>query len=200
MTTKSVPFLVTGLPRSRTAWMSVLTTTAHSLCLHEPSAAFKDIEELRGFYDCDYPNFIGASDSGLGFFLPWILENIRPHTLIIERDPQEVTESLCQLGLPRTNYAYLLQEAIEPFRHHPLCLWVRFDRLDDRRTIEKVFWHLMPGVPFDEERWAQLARMHIQVDLRKALQHYSLHRSAADCFMRDVIRRVRPLEDQHANA
>ena len=191
---RSIPFLVTGLPRSRTAWMSVLLTTAQSLCLHEPSASFREIEELRTFYETDYPNYMGASDSGLAFFLPWILENLHPHTLIIERDPDEVTESLCQIGMPRTNIAYLLRDALEPFRHDPMCLWVPFRRLDDRRTIEKVFWHLLPGVPFDEDRYDQLRHMNIQASLGKTLQTLSDNADGNRNFLRDVLPRVQMME------
>jgi hypothetical protein len=174
--------------------MSVLLTTAQSLCLHEPSAHFREIEELRAFYKTDYPNYIGASDSGLAFFLPWILDNLHPHTVIIERDPDEVTESLYAIGLPRTNIAYLIQEALEPFRGNPLCLWVPFRRLDDRRTIEKVFWHLLPGVPFDEERYEQLRHMNIQASLGKTLQSIADNAAGNRNFLRDVMPRVHMME------
>lgn len=70
------PWFVTGLPRSRTAWFAMVAGG-----LHEPRIM-------------PSPWTGGVCDSGLGLYLPGILESVKPRTLIIERPMEEVMKSL----------------------------------------------------------------------------------------------------------
>ncbi len=157
-------FFVTGLPRSRTAWMSAFLTTGETLCYHEPSCHIAKIEDISTFFDSTFYKHIGVSESSLGFFIEWILENIKPRTLIIERDIAEVKESMRQIGLPMDRFYFceLLQETLSQFRDHPLVKVVHFNSLVHKRVMQDVYWHLMPGCAFDEERWAQFNGMSIE--------------------------------------
>lgn len=80
-------YLITGLPRSRTAWLSAYLSAAGSKCMHEP---FAYINRQRSFEDitagCE-----GISDSTLLILPSWTDNN---KTLIIERDPIEVVDSM----------------------------------------------------------------------------------------------------------
>lgn len=167
---KSKPFFITSLPRSRTAWLSAFMCTGKNICYHEPIYMIRDIEQLFGFYESSYYNHIGVSDSGLGFFIDWILENIQAKTVIIDRDIREVEQSLSQLGFPLTNYCDLLMEKLKSVKNHPLVLWVPFDSLNDKRTIQKIFWHLMPGESFDESRYEEFKKMNIELLVPEAIE------------------------------
>lgn len=181
------PFLITGLPRSRTAWMSVFCTTGDALCYHEPIAKLRDISELPALFQSEFYKHVGISDSTLGFFLDWILSHIQPRTLIIERDPQEVSASLLRLGLPDTNFVEMLSEKLAASKAHPLVMWVPFDALNSKRVMQKIFWHLMPGAAFDEERYEQLSKMEIEVRLDDAVQEAARGRPNLDSLLRDII-------------
>lgn len=147
------PFLVTGLPRTRTAWMSVFLTTGESICYHEPSMGMSDITEISAVYDSSFYKYVGVSDHLIGKHLAWLLENIKPATVIIDRslDPDEIA-----------NGGKLVQDNLNSFKEHPLVLWVTYESLTQKRVMQKVFWHLLPGVPFDEARYAELERFNIQ--------------------------------------
>jgi hypothetical protein len=165
---KAQPFLITGLPRSRTAWLSVLCTTGNAFCYHEPSTQFEDISDLKDFYNKDSPRFVGVSDAALGFYLPWIMENIRPKTLIIDRDIEDVKKSFGRLGA-RTTGLRMLYDDLVAFREHPSVMWVPYCLLDTKRIIEKIFLHLMPGESFDEARYEQLSDMRITINVPKRI-------------------------------
>jgi len=164
------PFLITGLPRSRTAWMSVFCTTVNSLCYHEPIARMRQVEDLELLLNKPTPKFVGASDSALGFFLPWIMENLKPRVVIIDRPIEHVRRSVAELGVPHTNYIDVLKQHLLRFRHHPDVLWIPFHALEEQRMVEKAFWHLLPGEIFDVERYELLAKMNITVTLQSVMR------------------------------
>lgn len=166
------PFLITGLPRSRTAWLSVLCTTGDSICYHEPTSTMNDIKELADVYDKPSLKYVGASDSGLGFFLPWVMEAINPRTVIIDRGLDEVRQSLVKCGITKEGGLRMLMDCLNRYKYHPSVLWVPYKALDNKRWIEKIWMHLMPGLVFDEGRYEQLAHMNITVDIPHKIEHY----------------------------
>lgn len=85
------PFFITGTPRSRTAWLSVVATSGASVCLHEPG--FGDVESARAVWAKGTPSRIGIADAGLGLHLRAILAEFRPRTLIVERPIADVIAS-----------------------------------------------------------------------------------------------------------
>jgi hypothetical protein len=141
-------YLVTGLPRSRTLWMS------HFLpdCVHEVAHRLNSVDDLNRIP-------FGISDSGLGFFLKEILEDLKVPTVIIDRDPEEVEESLCKMlpHMPATNYCGLLGDFLAAWQHHPLVLCIRFHDLDAR--MAEVCAHL--GLPYDWERHNRLGHIEL---------------------------------------
>lgn len=149
-------YLITGLPRSRTAWMA-----AFMECAHEPTAQMDTLFDIESFYEENE----GCSDSGMGWWLPWISRQIKPRILIIVRPIADVEESLFREfpELPRTNYCAKLAEALLPLRYAPGVMTVSFSALSDIATMRRVFWHLRPGVPFDEGRYLEMNKKRIVV-------------------------------------
>ncbi len=171
-------FLVTGLPRSRTAWFAEFLPD----CVHEPIVDFDEIADIRKTYEV----YKGISDSGLGFWLDWILREVKPRTLIIERDIGEVEASLMAMGtnLPNTNFCELLKVELEKFRHHPLVMWVPFEYLD--RNMAKIWFHLLPGIPFDEERFDIMRQKVVEVDVKEVMKTIR-----KDSIIKEIMPRIR---------
>jgi hypothetical protein len=55
------PFFITGLPRSRTAWLANFFTTDHSFCYHDISR----VGSVWAILESTSSDFVGDSDSGL---------------------------------------------------------------------------------------------------------------------------------------
>lgn len=178
-------YLITGLPRSRTAWMAQFMPN----CVHEPITYMKKIEDIKTVY-ADHD---GISDSGLGFWLDWILHNVAPRTLIIDRDLDEVEKSLAEmnLGLPATNYCELLQEKLDEHAKHPLVLRVPYEALGNMRVMQKVWWHLLGHrYAFDEARFKRMNAINITV----SNDHLARAFSAKDTIVNEIMPLIRPKE------
>lgn len=160
--------MVTGLPRSRTAWWSVAATTAHSTCLHEPLKNCADFAALKACWHGSAA-FVGVSDSGVVSVLDRILEEVQPQTLIVRRAPDAVLKSLAAYlkveTVPAELVTYLreMDLALDSFAEHPLVEVVDFAALNDIDVVEDCYRWLMPGNPAPFNR--DLMHMNIQADL-----------------------------------
>lgn len=176
------PFLICGLPRSRTAWWSVATSTAISACTHEPLKHCRSFDDLRRYWDRPSFQFVGISDSGLAYQIGRILSEIEPRTLLIERPMADVEASLLRyFGPVEVDRLALRRQLDEMERHlrvvrrHHLVKTVPYDGLSDRNVVQACFDWLMPGSyePFRDE----LLHMNVQVDLKYVMRH--LHEEKA---------------------
>lgn len=195
---KAIPFLVTSLPHSRTAWMSVLLSNGGTLCHYETISGLTRIEDLHKIYDVETHRYVGVSDCALGWFLPWIMENIGPKTLIIERPVAEVNDGMEKLGFARTNYCDLEIERLREFKEHPLVRWVMYKELDNEFTMQRIFSHLIPGEPFDVERYKLLQKMKIETDIDATMETVRLRKKNMDFVLRDVIPLIKPVTSNGA--
>ena len=159
--------MVTGLPRSRTAWWSVVASTPYSVCLHEPAKDCKTFDELKERW-LSLPVYRGISDSGLAFQMGRIMHEIEPRTLIVDRDPNDVLASFRRYwGRPfdEERGGTMLFDAasiLADFHKHPLVRVVKFEALNDYDTAQECFRWLMPGNPHPLRE--DLFHMRVNVD------------------------------------
>ena len=115
-------FLITGLPRSRTAWWAVTMDATH-----EPSATVKSLAAWSTYLER------GISDSAIGLKLEEIMHEYAPRTLIVERPLQDVLTSAERLyGRAGSNLCYGLYRLQAALRfEHPLIRRIEFDDLND---------------------------------------------------------------------
>lgn len=159
---KAEPFLITGLPRSRTAWMAAMASNDQSICIHEPLRYvrhWQDVFETVWGLEC--ARYAGASDHGLGFHLREILERISPRTLIIERPIAEVEASLARIGVPKSNVCDLLLETLNAC-NHPLIMRVAYDDLALWSVVARCLRHLMPEARISSARIRTMQTLNIQ--------------------------------------
>lgn len=161
-----IPFLITGQPRTRTAWMSIAASMGPaSICFHEPIMALGSWVEAKKLWQDYAYKYTGIADSAAGFHLTEILATVRPRTLIIERDRAAVNWSLQKLNGVQTNYCDLLAGHLARASNHPLVMTVPFDELrNPDRVLECLLW-LMPSLVFDRRKIEQLQTMNITVDM-----------------------------------
>lgn len=173
----SKPFLVTGLPRSRTAWFSVACTSERSICYHEPTRTTSSFNDLKALWESDAHDYVGMSDHALGFQLSRIIAEIEPRILMVERDMVEVWRSLGRY-LPDemqptsgTADAFLndLQNHLSQWKKHRLVKRVAFDKLNDFSVMIDCLEWLMPHGNFEHVR--DLMDMNIQVKLEATKRH-----------------------------
>jgi hypothetical protein len=185
------PFLITGLPRCREAWLSVLTTTDKTVCKFHPLLDIADKTELPSMFESAFYSHIGLADSSLAFFTGWLLEHVKPRTVIVDRDLEDVQRSIIEIGGARSNVPELMREELLKYREHPLVLWVPYESLAMKRTIQRIFFHLLPGVPFDETRYESLVKMRIGIHLKDAGVEYARNQPQMENLLREWLPKFR---------
>lgn len=159
-------FFITGLPRSRTAWLAVVATTGAAICHHEPrSGDFASARDLWASGDG-----VGISDAGLGLHLSRILAEIGPRVLIVDRDPDAVLASFERfapdlVGEPAALRFRLAQLQAALAIEHPLIRRVSFDALHDQQTVaDAMSW--LGVAPLN---LPQMMHLNVQSDLGHTL-------------------------------
>lgn len=166
-------FFITGLPRSRTAWFSVATTTPSSACFHEPTSGLKSYADLKKFWAPKFGVDIGVSDSCLALMAPRILADLSPRTLIIERPLEDVMRSyiayasktgISVLEAAARKFAEAWVRSLESVRDHPLVKVVQFSDLDDYSAVLAAMRWLLPHRDFPDLK--ALMTFNIQVSAK----------------------------------
>lgn len=143
--------MIFSLPRSGSAWLSVLLTYSGTFCYHEPLSDQQPLDELF-----KRPNS-GAVDT-LAFTRPELRQKYRGFAL--KRDVSQIERSSRECGV---NYK-------APYKQFELATTglpvIEHSMLSDVAYLEKV-WGMVVGTPFDRQRAAQLIGMNIQRDLGK---------------------------------
>jgi len=184
----SQPFLIIGLPRSRTAWLSVAATTQKSICHHEPAAKMQNFEDLRLLWQDDRAEYIGIADSGLVWQLGRILEELKPRTLIVERAASASAYSLTQYFAPafaEYDFTPLCDsgaEELAQYYKHPLVSTLHYSALNHYPSVHGALKRLMPNAAFPMLH--DLMHMNIQVQRDYALEaahrpHSNWHRDTS---------------------
>lgn len=131
-------YLITGLPRSRTAWMAAYLSSLNSTCYHEPLKMMCSYRDLGGIFRKGE----GVSDSGASMLLGSILKEFYVPTLIIERDIQAVHTSLIKLGIDMLSSLEAMQLNLSRYWGHPLVKKVAFDDLNNPTIMQSILNHL----------------------------------------------------------
>ena len=161
-------FLITGLPRSRTAWLSALCCAMPgAICYHEPVSWHPSWQACLSLWDRDRPAAIGVgiSDSGLGFHLGRIIKHYSPRVLVVDRPKAEVEASLMAIGIAAPRYCDLLLDRINAAANSPCVMRASFARLQDSNMVLKCLRWLMPDCEIDLEKIVLFQRLNIQADL-----------------------------------
>lgn len=161
-------YLITGLPRSRTAWFSVLMG-----CRHEITRELKGFDDLKS----KWPDNSGISDAALGFQLRRIVDEIGPRVLIVERDLEDVQASFLKYmhDVPirlsvLTEHLTLLQSRLADVTtaSNPLVRRIRYEALQDLNAVKWAMGWLSPGC--DMSRAKDVMRMNVQVDRKYVIE------------------------------
>lgn len=160
-------FLITGYPRSRTAWLANFLTGINSFCYHEALkwAPPDKIPDL--FRDADRKH-VGTSDSTLPFYIDQVWKKLpNPKLVVIERPKVEVMTSLQHFtGLDPVELAKLVEKtgmALADLKRNYDPLVIAYNELARSSVCESIWSYCLPGEPFDERRWYMLDGMSVQV-------------------------------------
>ena len=155
---------MTGMPRTHMAWLSVLLTTDKTVCYPEPLKDMQEPEDIDRLMGARGYTHVGVADTGLAFF-PDVMTRLLCPVVLIDRDRNEVLHELLRMSAnPETAKTYVdrMEKACERVARKANVLVINYKQLRDRRIAQKIFWHCLPGVAFDEVRYSLLSQLVIE--------------------------------------
>ena len=160
-------FFITGLPRSRTAWLSTFFTGDNCFCYHEilrVSNGFDDaIQKLLNRKEI----YVGNSDSSLPIWMDKI-DHVLQYSpiVIIERDMDEVTNSLTNLfgDYDYTKFIDFTLERLEIIKKRYNYISVDYNKLNEQLHLKMIWDFCVPNIPFDKDKFETLKTINISIN------------------------------------
>lgn len=156
------PFIVFGLPRSRTFWLSRFLSYGRWTAHHDLPVICNRMQDLAAVLR--RPN-TGTVETGLSRAAPWLREILPDARIaVIRRSPAAVHASAAAKGW-EVPLAYLEAEdaRLAAIASRPGVLSVDFDAMDEA-ACKRLFEHCL-GRPFDADWYRRMAPQNIQLDL-----------------------------------
>lgn len=185
-------FFITGLPRSRTAWLANFLTFGASFCYHEGLLGCRSLDDLYRKMDALKRPVCGDADTALLHFVSRLREeNPEAEIVLIVRSLVDVTLSHARLGAP-TTHLMASQAKLEEAR--PYCSRViAYDSLGDEQTVKGLYTSLT-GLSWSHARWTLLRDTVVQMDLKKFCAKVLQERNSLE----ELFSEVRPKDGEHA--
>lgn len=176
------PFVVFGLPRCRTAWLSRFLSYGEWSCAHDHARFLRSLDDIKAWLVTPLQ---GTVETAAGPF--WrLLRDLAPNArvVVVRRPVEEVVDSLVRLypfergpmeALIRRHDRKLQQIA----RRWPGALSVTYAELADEAVCARVFEHCL-GLPHDPAWWRALAPVNIQVNVPAMVRYHLANRPQLD--------------------
>jgi len=142
-------FVITGLPRTRTAWFAAYFSQGKTICYHEATAHGNNMKN---------PNYhhVGTADSGYVLMPEWV-ETLGEHKIVtIHRPVDDVAESLSDIN--QDNTMWLLNRMVPILETLP---GLHVDYNDVNNRLREIH-HYLELPDYDPERAKLFQTMNIQ--------------------------------------
>lgn len=157
------PFVIFGLPRSRTFWLAVwLSEVVQIPVMHDLAI---DTDTIDDWLELVFRHARGTCETGAVEVWP-ILRRAIPECRIavIQRPLDEVVKSLSRAGFkPNMDDLHRRAAALSDLAEQPGVLAVQFDDLCNPRACAALQEHCL-GVPFAWPVWAEMDGQNLQCD------------------------------------
>lgn len=159
-------FVITGLPRSRTAWTAAYLTHGETFCIHEGlKLCANGVGALRKAFP-RHAIYRGISDPAAALAQDkFIAEFPLAKWIIIERPYKDVEMALKRANAP-SDGLHIIQAKLEELRAKVDPLVIPFQDLN--QCIENMARHINPAWDHSKERRDMMLSLNIQSDLARA--------------------------------
>lgn len=177
------PFVIFGLPRSRTTWLSRFLTYGDWVCGHEEIRHCRSLDDVKAWFS--QPNIGTAETAGA----PWwrLLERVAPGAkiMVVRRPVNDVFDSLMRLGgcsfdpIRLKAALHKLNRKLDQIEARLPCLSVKFADLEDAHRCADIFEYCLGEIlPFDH--WQKCDAINVQIDMRALMRFAEAYRPQLD--------------------
>jgi hypothetical protein len=184
------PFVIFGLCRSRTRWLSEFLSYRDWSCFHEQAMFMREISDLRRFLATPY---MGTAETSVS--LGWrLIRHANPETKLVvirrpimdARDAMLAAYDKAKILCDRAKLDGILvrsERALEDISAQPGTLTMAFADLATERGARTVFEHCLP-FDFDHSWWLKHKDKVIQIDLPSMVQYHWQNKAGIENFKR----------------
>ena len=177
------PFVVFSLPRSRSAWLSVLLGCGHDIAttIDHPEEFSGRLRDAGG----------GSCETGAAFAFP-LIRKLMPEArfAVVRRDPRDVLASLQRLAIRDQQTEVWARAAhLDAIAEQPGVLSVEFDALK-RSTACAALYHHCRREQMPPAWWAKLDGLNIQIDMAKRIDFLRLRHGRIEALKAEVRARL----------
>ncbi len=169
------PFIIYGLPRSRTYWLSRFLSYRDWNCGHDELRHVRSMEDVKAWFT---QPCTGTVETGAAPW--WRLVPPRARVVTVRRPVSEVVDSLARLGFDpavMTPLMTKLDRKLDQIEHRvPGVLSVRFRDLGNEGTCRELFEYCLP-YPHDPRWWDELSRVNLQTSMSGLVRYYQAYQS-----------------------
>lgn len=153
-------FMIIGLPRSGTTWLSNWLTTDKLLCIHDPlyKMHYTALDDYAAMYRYKYDK-IGVSCTGLWRWSEWV-NNHSAKKIVVHRDIRDINNSLAKLNLP------ILDDSLVKSLDHIDGLHINYDDMFNLDHAKMIFDYITQS-EFDMLRYELLREFNVQPEFEK---------------------------------
>lgn len=164
------PFMVVGLPRSRTAWFSRFLSFGEQVCVHEPSLRWTKHEDLK--------RWLARNEGGSDSMLTWLAHEARKAQpdmplVVIRRNRGDVLDSLKRLHYAKESYLpyYLmrLDQRLDEIEDELPCYSTNFSALASPAVCGAIFKYCL-GQRMPLVWWMRWKDENVQADIPETLK------------------------------
>lgn len=179
----TVPFIVFGLPRSRTYWLSRFLSYGPWQCGHDVLGDFGSVEDLLTYFTTPYR---GASETALVDYHHLIdMWSLYPKKVVVLRPIEEVRNALAKIGIDFGKALEKRQKLLQEVSEMEETLTVNFHDLSQEATCAKIFEHCLE-IPHDRTWWQGLKDKNLQVDMIDNITKFAFNYTRFQNFKNEV--------------
>jgi len=191
---KRTPFVIFGLPRSRTYWLSRYLSCGDWVCGHDEARHVRSIEDVCSWFSQEG---VGSVETAAAPFWRLVPPGVR--LAVIRRPVEDVVNSLMATGIvfnknKLTTRMRHLDRKLDQIEGSG-AMSVQFADLSSESVCARLFEHCL-GLPHDPAWWARLAPINLQINLAAELRYAAAHgpqlRRAEALCAGEIRRRLRP--------
>lgn len=185
----NAPFIVYGIPRSRTAWISMFLSYKDCVCHHEKAMFMRSMQDVRDLFSTPNTGTVETAASYGRCLIKWLIPNIKE--VVILRPVEECVESLMRLDLSSIGTSFdrkkverLMKRGratLDKIAKDPNVLVINYTDLDKEETIKQLFEFCLP-YDFDRAWWLGYHEKNIQLNIPLLLLYRLQNKSAIDAF------------------
>lgn len=172
------PFIIMGLPRSRTFWLSKFLTYGEWHCGHEELRHARTMDDVKSWFSQPGTGTVETSAA------PWwrIIRNEYPEVRVVtvRRPVDDVVNSLVRAGFDRGLMAHAtrrMDQKLDQIECRvPGVMSIQFADLADEAVCARVFEHCLP-YPHDLAWWSGIAPLNLQINMPALFRYYEAHYS-----------------------